>query len=123
MERQKDIRLFQREFIGPSAWRAVLRLSPRAMMGNPVMFVAWLGAMVTTIDAVRLAFVGGDGPVFVIVVTVFLWLTVWFANFAESLAEARGRAQADTLRAARHDVKARKLASADRHAPAQRPYR
>ncbi|MGD9791353.1 MAG: potassium-transporting ATPase subunit KdpB [Phycisphaerales bacterium] len=117
MERQKDIRLFKREFIAPSAWRAVLRLSPRAMMGNPVMFVAWLGAIVTTVDTVRIATGGVDGLIFVAAVTVFLWLTVWFANFAESLAEARGRAQADSLRAARHDVKAKKLASADRSEP------
>lgn len=116
MERQKDISLFQREFIAPSAWRAVLRLSPRAMMANPVMFIAWLGAVVTTVESVRVIATGGEGLVFVLVVTVFLWLTVWFANFAESLAEARGRAQADTLRSARQDVMASKLASPDRSA-------
>jgi K+-transporting ATPase ATPase B chain len=114
MERQKDISLFQREFIAPSAWRAVLRLSPRAMMANPVMFIAWLGAVVTTVESVRVIATGGEGLVFVLAVTIFLWLTVWFANFAESLAEARGRAQADTLRSARQDVMAIKLASPDR---------
>lgn len=116
MERQKDISLFQREFIAPSVGRAVLRLSPRAMMANPVMFIAWLGAVVTTVESVRVITTGGEGLVFVLAVTVFLWLTVWFANFAESLAEARGRAQADTLRSARQDVMASKLASADRSA-------
>jgi K+-transporting ATPase ATPase B chain len=117
MERQNNLRLFQREFIAPSAGRAVLRLSPRAMMANPVMFVAWLGALVTSVETVRLIATGGEGLVFVLSVTIFLWLTVWFANFAESLAEARGRAQADTLRSARQDVNAQKLASADRSAP------
>jgi K+-transporting ATPase ATPase B chain len=116
MERQKDISLFQREFIAPSAWRALLRLSPRAMMANPVMFIAWLGAVVTTVESVRVIATGGEGLVFVLAVTIFLWLTVWFANFAESLAEARGRAQADTLRSARQDVMASKLASPDRSA-------
>ncbi len=117
MSRTTNIQLFRREFLAPSAWRAVLRLSPRAMMTNPVMFVAWLGAIVTTIEAVRVGMTHGDGLVFVVAVAVFLWLTVWFANFAESLAEARGRAQADTLRAARHDVKAKKLAIAHRTSP------
>jgi K+-transporting ATPase ATPase B chain len=116
MERQKDISLFQREFIAPASWRAVLRLSPRTMMANPVMFVAWLGAVVTTVESVRAIATGGDGLVFVLTVTIFLWLTVWFANFAESLAEARGRAQADTLRSARQEVMAKRLASADRSA-------
>ncbi len=116
MQRHNDIRLFQPEFIAPSAWRAVLRLSPRAMMGNPVMFVAWIAAIVTTIDAVRIGFDDGRGLGFVIAVTLFLWLTVWFANFAESIAEARGRAQADSLRAARHDVKAKRLAAPNRRA-------
>ena len=117
MAHKNEMSLFRREFVGPAAWRAVLRLSPRAMMANPVMFVAWLGALVTTIEALRIGVAGGGGAGFVVVVTIFLWLTVWFANFAESLAEARGRAQADSLRAARHDVLARKLASADRDAP------
>ncbi|MCC7387491.1 MAG: potassium-transporting ATPase subunit KdpB [Phycisphaerales bacterium] len=116
MERQKDLSIFQPAFIAPSARRAVLRLSPQAMMGNPVMFVAWLGALVTSVESVRVIATGGEGLVFVLAVTIFLWLTVWFANFAESLAEARGRAQADTLRSARQDVMATKLASADRSA-------
>ena len=117
MKPQKDTNLFQREFIAPSAWRAVLRLSPRAMMANPVMFIAWLGAVVTTVESIRVLATGGEAVLFVLAVTIFLWLTVWFANFAESLAEARGRAQADTLRAARQDVTAKKLASPDRSAP------
>lgn len=122
MTQKQDTSIFRPEFIAPAAWRAVVGLSPIAMLRNPVMFVAWLGAVVTTLEAVRILAAGTPGaesgsPAFVAAVSVILWLTVWFANFAEALAEARGRAQADALRAARHDVVARRLATARRGAP------
>ncbi|MCB9896706.1 MAG: potassium-transporting ATPase subunit KdpB [Planctomycetes bacterium] len=99
-----------------AARRAFVKLSPRSMAANPVMFVAWLGALVTGLEALRAASRGDDGQGFAFAVTLVLWATVWFANLAEALAEARGRAQADALRAARQDVRARRLASSERDA-------
>lgn len=121
MERKREMSLFQKDFLLPAAWRAAMGLSPVAMMRNPVMFVAWIGAVVTTIEGARIGFAGGEdaGLAFTLTVTLFLWLTVWFANFAESLAEARGRAQADSLRAARHDLQARRLSAPQRDASAE----
>ena len=75
---------------------------------NPVMFVVFVGSILTTIaDLCRRA---GNLTGFIIGVTVWLWFTVLFANFAEAMAEGRGKAQADTLRQARRDTPAKKLA-------------
>jgi K+-transporting ATPase ATPase B chain len=84
-------------------------LSPRRMMRNPVMLTCEVGAAVTTLVALRTAFAGGSSPVFEGLVALLLWFTVLFANFAEALAEARGKAQADTLRDTRHETPARRL--------------
>jgi K+-transporting ATPase ATPase B chain len=73
------------------------------------MFVTEIGAALTTIVAVQAAIQGGDRVGYFAAVAVWLWLTVLFANFSEALAEARGRAQADTLRATRRDTPARRL--------------
>ncbi len=78
--------------------QSLRKLDPRIQVRNPVMFVVWLGACVTTVALV----VGTDDPRwFTLTIAVWLWLTVIFANLAEALAEGRGRAQADTLRAMR----------------------
>ena len=97
--------------------RAVLasfaKLDPRVQWHNPVMFVVETGAVITTIGWLIQAFGGeplggGDEPSwFAFTVAVWLWLTVVFANFAEALAEGRGKAQADALRATRADTRAR----------------
>ena len=84
-------------------------LAPRRMMRNPVMFVTEIGAALTTIVGVQAAIAGGERVGYFAAVAVWLWLTVLFANFSEALAEARGRAQADTLRATRRDTPARRL--------------
>ena len=68
------------------------KLNPRTMMKNPVMFVVEVGAAMTTVLAIR------DGGSFGAQITLWLWFTVLFANFAEAMAEGRGKAQADTLR-------------------------
>lgn len=105
-------RLIDAVLFKPALRRSLTALAPRPMLRNPVMFVAWLGAIATTIDGLRIAFSGGGGPgqlLFVSAVALVLWLTVWFANLAESLAEIRGQAQADSLRGARRDVIAHKL--------------
>jgi K+-transporting ATPase ATPase B chain len=94
--------------------RAILdsfrKLDPRHMVRNPVMFVVEVGSLLTTVLA-ALAFTGRlpESSGFIVAVSAWLWLTVLFANFAEAMAEGRGKAQADTLRSARRDVQAKKL--------------
>ncbi len=86
-------------------WDALLKLNPRKMMGNPVMFVVEIGSVITTI----LLFQGGAAFKFNLQITLWLWFTVVFANFAEAMAEGRGKAQADTLRKARSETLANRL--------------
>ena len=84
---------------------AVVKLNPRKMMGNPVMFVVEIGSVITT----ALLFKGGAAFFFNLQITLWLWFTVLFANFAEAMAEGRGKAQADTLRRARSETIAHRL--------------
>src|SRR5512139_1431107 len=78
------------------------KLSPRAQARNPVMFVVYVGSILTTILWLHALFGQGEAPPgFILAVAVWLWFTVLFANFAESVAEGRAKAQAKSLRAAR----------------------
>src|SRR4030095_14180880 len=87
------------------------KLSPRAQVRNPVMFVVYVGAILPTLLFVQALFGKGEAsPGFILHVTLWLWFTVLFANFAESAAEGRAKAQAATLRGARREVMAKKLA-------------
>jgi K+-transporting ATPase ATPase B chain len=86
-------------------WDAFLKLNPRKMMGNPVMFVVEIGSVITT----ALLFKGGAAFRFNLQITLWLWFTVVFANFAEAMAEGRGKAQADTLRRARSETIATRI--------------
>ncbi len=90
------------------------KLSPRVQVKNPVMFVVYLGAVLIS-ALYLLSFFGISDAArgYVLAIALILWFTVLFANFAEAIAEGRGRAQANTLRKARKDVRARKLKSAD----------
>jgi K+-transporting ATPase ATPase B chain len=90
------------------------KLHPRVQLRNPVMFVVFVGSILTTIIGIGAAFGNfrSEGPVgFIVAVAVWLWLTVLFANFAEAVAEGRGKAQAATLRSMRKHVRAKKLFS------------
>ena len=93
--------------------RAILdsfrKLNPRTMVKNPVMFVVEVGAVLTTIQLTWNAFQAAGHLGFGLQITLWLWFTVLFANFAEAMAEGRGKAQADTLRKARADTQARCL--------------
>jgi len=89
---------------------ALLKLNPRKMMGNPVMFVVEVGSVITTV----LLFRGGTAFGFNLQITLWLWFTVLFANFAEAMAEGRGKAQADTLRKARAETIAHKVVEGGR---------
>src|SRR5271165_446359 len=91
-----------------AAWSSLLKLSPRNMMGNPVMFVVEIGSVITT---VLLILRPHDAFSFNLQITLWLWFTVLFANFAEAMAEGRGKAQAETLRRARSETVAKRILS------------
>ena len=93
--------LFDREILGRAAIDAVRKLDPRVQVRNPVMFVVLVGAVITLIESIA------RPGIFTWSVTIWLFLTVLFANFAEAVAEGRGKAQADTLRRMRADTEAR----------------
>src|SRR5437762_8126245 len=89
---------------------SIRKLDPRQMARNPVMFVVEIGSVVTTLLFIRDAHRNTSADnVFVGLVTVWLWFTVLFANFAEAVAEGRGKAQADSLRKMRKETTARRL--------------
>src|ERR1700736_6650639 len=91
-----------------AAWSSLLKLDPRNMMGNPVMFVVEIGSVITT---VLLILHPQDDFRFNLQITLWLWFTVLFANFAEAMAEGRGKAQAETLRRARSETIAKRIAA------------
>jgi K+-transporting ATPase ATPase B chain len=96
---------------------ALRKLDPRHQLRNPVMFTVWVGSLLTTGLGVHALFLpGSESVVFIFAISAWLWFTVLFANFAEAMAEGRGKAQADSLRAARQDVVATKLDSPRRDA-------
>jgi K+-transporting ATPase ATPase B chain len=102
-------------FDGPILRRAVVdafrKLDPRQQVKNPVMFVVAVGALMTTLIVIRDAVTGATGQIsFNLQIAVWLWFTVLFANFAEAMAEGRGKAQADSLRKTRTQMMARRLA-------------
>jgi K+-transporting ATPase ATPase B chain len=105
MAEKKNKSLWDAKIIRRALGDAVVKLDPRTMMKNPVMFVVEVGAVVTTI----LLFRGKQSFAFNLQITLWLWFTVLFANFAEAMAEGRGKAQADTLRKARSETEARRL--------------
>ncbi|WP_354094269.1 potassium-transporting ATPase subunit KdpB [Clostridium gasigenes] len=85
------------------------KLNPKEMAKNPVMFVAYIGMIITTILTISPQIVGEDGRLYNGIVTVILFATILFANFAESIAEGRGKAQADALKSTKRDTKAKLL--------------
>lgn len=92
--------------------QSFIKLAPNIQVKNPVMLVVYLGAVLTAmLYCLSLAGIWDENSGYIISISLILWFTVLFANFAEAIAEGRGRAQADTLRKARKDVKARKLKS------------
>ncbi len=102
--------LFNLNMLGPSIVRSFEMLNPVRMAKNPVMFITEVGAALTTLITAQAIASGSEATSYFLGLTVILWFTVLFANFAESVAEARGRAQAASLRAARKDVTANKVA-------------
>jgi potassium-transporting ATPase ATP-binding subunit len=108
---KKKKAIWEWKIVGRALWEAVLKLNPRKMMGNPVMFVVEIGSVITTV----LLFQGASAFKFNLQITLWLWFTVLFANFAEAMAEGRGKAQADTLRKARSETIANRLTGSNGH--------
>ena len=104
---KKSKAVWEWKIVRRAIWDSLLKLNPRKMMGNPVMFVVEIGSVITTV----LLFKGGGAFKFNLQITLWLWFTVLFANFAEAMAEGRGKAQADTLRKARSETVANRIAS------------
>jgi K+-transporting ATPase ATPase B chain len=94
---------------------AFVKLNPRTMARNPVMFVVEIGSVLTTLRLIKDAVTGSGNLGFELQITFWLWLTVLFANFAEAMAEGRGKAQADTLRRAKTETVARREASGGKY--------
>jgi K+-transporting ATPase ATPase B chain len=102
--------LFDLEIVFPAILSSIKKLNPMLMLKNPVMFVTEVGAAVTTVEAF-FAHQHGEPIGFVIQIAVWLWFTVVFANFAEAMAEGRGKAQADALRKSRTKTSANKISA------------
>ncbi|RYU58968.1 K(+)-transporting ATPase subunit B [Methylolobus aquaticus] len=93
-----------------AVWESFVKLAPQTQWKNPVMFVVYLGSIVTTLLWLQALLGQGEAPArFIFAVTVWLWFTVLFANFAEAVAEGRSKAQAAFLRSAKRDIMAKKL--------------
>jgi potassium-transporting ATPase ATP-binding subunit len=101
----KSVSLFEPKILVPALGETFRKLDPRLMVKNPVMFVTMVGAVISTVDIFR----SPGQTLFVMQIAIWLWFTVLFANFAEAIAEGRGKAQAKSLRATRTRTSANKI--------------
>jgi potassium-transporting ATPase ATP-binding subunit len=106
--------LFDPKIVLPAIGSAFVKLDPRTLMKNPVMFVLEVVTALTTVILIRDLVTGGGHILFEFQIILWLWFTVLFANFAEAIAEGRGKAQADTLRRQRSETPAKLLNGTDR---------
>ena len=114
MSDKKALNLFDRALLGQASVDAFLKLAPQVQWRNPVMFVVYAGSILTTILFFQSLAGGGEAPSgFILTISLWLWFTVLFANFAEALAEGRSKAQAASLRGLKKQTWAKKLASRD----------
>jgi K+-transporting ATPase ATPase B chain len=113
---RRKLSMFDRSLLGPALRDALRKLDPRVQWRNPVMFVVYLGSILTTGLWIQALFGHGEAPAwFIFGVAIWLWFTVLFANFAEALAEGRSKAQAASLKGLKQTVEAKRLADpADR---------
>jgi K+-transporting ATPase ATPase B chain len=116
-----DTKLFSSAIVFPALWQAIKKLDPRVMAKNPVMFTVEVTATLTTILLLPDIHPGKAGLGFAFQINLWLWFTVLFANFAEAVAEGRGKAQAETLRRARSDTIAKLLASQEARIYSMKP--
>jgi K+-transporting ATPase ATPase B chain len=117
---RRTLALFDRALLGPALIDAVRKLDPRVQWRNPVMFVVFAGSILTTVLWIQAVAGRGDAPAgFILAISLWLWFTLLFANFAEALAEGRSRAQAAALRGIKRETTAKKLAAPRHGAPWQ----
>ena len=109
MATSKSRSLWDTKIVRQALLDSVVKLNPRTMMKNPVMFVVEVGSVITTVLLVRDVMRHAPGFGFDLQITLWLWFTVLFANFAEAMAEGRGKAQAETLRKAKSEAMANRL--------------
>ena len=110
--KDKKTKFVNKQMIGRALKDSFLKLNPKIQVQNPVMFVVYVAAILTTVlYVIALAGIRDNTPEFILGIAVLLWLTVLFANFAEAIAEGRGKAQADALRATKRDITAYKIPS------------
>jgi K+-transporting ATPase ATPase B chain len=110
--RESQSNILDSAILLPAIWQSFVKLDPRVLIKNPVMFVVEIVAALTTVIFIRDVLAGGSAHFgFTLQIIIWLWITVLFANFAEAVAEGRGKAQAATLRKARTETTAKKLAS------------
>jgi K+-transporting ATPase ATPase B chain len=118
---RKQLSLFDRTIAGRAAIEAFRKLDPRLQLRNPVMFVVFVGSLLATVlwvQALANPPEGGEAPAgFILAIALWLWFTLLFANFAEAMAEGRGKAQADALRRSRREIMAKELGAPERGAP------
>jgi K+-transporting ATPase ATPase B chain len=107
--------LLDPKIVMPAIGSAFVKLDPRTLIKNPVMFVLEVVTMLTTVILIRDLFTGSGDIKFEFQIIVWLWFTVLFANFAEAIAEGRGKAQADTLRRQRTETQAKVLTGSERN--------
>ena len=113
-QKKKQRSLFEAQIIRRALIDSLKKLNPQNQVRNPVMFVVEVGSILTTLLFVHALFIPGtESPWFILSISSWLWATVLFANFAESVAEGRGKAQADALRGSRKDISAKKLSKPD----------
>src|SRR6185436_1551952 len=103
-KRMSAATLLDPSIVVPAIGQAFVKLDPRTLVKNPVMFVLEMVTLLTTILLLRDIATGGKDIAFELQINIWLWFTVLFANFAEAVAEGRGRAQADTLRKTRTET-------------------
>src|SRR6201991_2428706 len=106
MSKQTSKRVWNWQIVKRAIVDAFIKLNPRKMMRNPVMFVVEVGSVLTTLQMLR-----GNITAFEVQITLWLWFTVLFANFAEAMAEGRGKAQADNLRKSKTETIAHRVVS------------
>ena len=112
----KSATMWDPRILGPAAISAFAKLDPRLMVKNPVMFVVEVVAALTTVIFLRELASGGANLLFTLQIIIWLWFTVLFANFAEAVAEGRGKAQADSLRRTRTETQAKLVGNGDARA-------
>ena len=109
---RRSLSMFDQALFGPAVLDAFKKLNPRTQLRSPVMFVVYVGSIITSLLFLQAVFSKGEAPPgFILAIAIWLWFTVLFANFAESIAEGRSKAQAASLRALKQTVMAKKLAT------------